>query len=133
MQPGGTQEALKPVAILSLLLYTVGLPLAFFAVLVYHRGTIYQDQVLRQQNQGNTPASNPNFSVRQRYQELYRCRGHCGLPVRWMRSAYHVCTAVCDVQLFDNNTEHCVVAQHVQPFPARGVLVAHAANAAEVL
>ena len=69
-QPGGTQESMRPAAIASLLGYTIGLPAAFFAILVVHRTAIFQDQTLRQRNLGNDPASNPHFSTRKRYKEL---------------------------------------------------------------
>jgi hypothetical protein len=70
-QAGGTQESMRPAAIASLLGYTIGLPAAFFTILVVHRTAIFQDQTLRQANQGNSPTTNPNFSIRKRYKELY--------------------------------------------------------------
>jgi hypothetical protein len=72
-QAGGVQEALKPAAALSIVVYTLGLPAAFLTILVRHRGAIYADQTLRVGNQGATEATNPNFHIRRRYQELYRC------------------------------------------------------------
>lgn len=66
---------MKPAAVLSLVCYTVGLPLGFLVILVAHRHAIFKDQSLRQRNMGDTPQSNPHFHVRRRYQELYRyCR-----------------------------------------------------------
>ncbi len=78
-QRGGTQEAMRPAAIASLLGYTIGLPAAFLTILVVHRTAIFQDQTLRQRNLGNDPASNPNFSTRKRYKELYvtQCTRRC--------------------------------------------------------
>jgi hypothetical protein len=70
-QPGGIQDSMRPAAIASLLCYTIGLPATFFTILVVHRTAIFQDQSLRQKNLGNDPASNPNFSIRKRYKELY--------------------------------------------------------------
>jgi hypothetical protein len=71
-QAGGTQESLKPAAILSFVCYTVGLPLAFLTILLRHREAIRADQTLRLANDGGSEATNPNFHIRRRYQELYR-------------------------------------------------------------
>lgn len=70
-QAHGTQASMKPAAILSLLLYTAGLPLSFLAILVRYRSQISADQSLRQRNLGDSPATNPNFYIRLRFQELY--------------------------------------------------------------
>ncbi len=72
LQAGGVQEALKPAAALSIVVYTLGLPAAFLAILIRHRNAIYADQTLRMANQGASDATNPNFYIRRRYQELYR-------------------------------------------------------------
>ncbi len=72
IQPGGVQEALKPVAALSIVGYTLGLPAAFFFILVKHRHVIVADQTLRMANDGFSESTNPNFHIRRRYQELYR-------------------------------------------------------------
>jgi hypothetical protein len=66
-------ERLKPAAVLSLLGYAVGLPLGFLVVLVRHRESIIADQALKAVGQGGTEATNPYYSIRTRYQELYRC------------------------------------------------------------
>jgi hypothetical protein len=58
-------------AAFSLLLYTVGFPLFYFCILLRHRSAIRRDQLLRAADAGNTAASNPDFHVRRRYQELY--------------------------------------------------------------
>jgi hypothetical protein len=71
-QPGGIQEALKPAAALSIVGYTIGLPAAFLVILAKHRHAIRSDQTLRVANQGYSQATNPNFHIRRRYQELYR-------------------------------------------------------------
>jgi hypothetical protein len=83
-QAGGVQERLKPAAVLSLLGYTVGLPLTFFMLLVKHRQSILADQALKVAGQGATEATNPYFHIRMQFQELYRCGGgapHAALPV----------------------------------------------------
>jgi hypothetical protein len=70
-QAGSVQQSLKPAAIGSIVVYTVGLPLAFLLILVRHRHAIQADQALRVANEGNTEATNPHFYIRLRYQELY--------------------------------------------------------------
>ena len=77
LQVGGVQESLKPAAALSIVVYTVGLPVAFFAILLKYRVEIRADQTLRVASDGNTAASNPNLHIRKRYQELYRCVAGC--------------------------------------------------------
>ena len=72
LQVGGVQESLKPAAALSVVVYTIGLPVAFFAILLKYRVEIRADQTLRVASDGNTAASNPNLHIRKRYQELYR-------------------------------------------------------------
>jgi hypothetical protein len=71
-QPGGVHDQLKPWAYGSLVAYTLGLPAVFAGILVVYRREILADQELRSNSAGNSRASNPHFSVRQRFQELYR-------------------------------------------------------------
>jgi hypothetical protein len=77
LQVGGVQESLKPAAALSIVVYMVGLPVTFFAILLKYRVGIRADQTLRVASDGNTAASNPNLHIRKRYQELYRCVAGC--------------------------------------------------------
>ena len=63
---------MKPWGYASLMCYTIGLPVTFAGILFYHRTEIRADQVLRAKDRGNTAITNPNFDIRQRYQELYR-------------------------------------------------------------
>lgn len=77
-QAGGTQELMKPWAALSLALFTVGLPLSFFIIMYRFRNEIYADQRLRERNVGNSPTTNPNFHVRKRFEEMYRCERSMG-------------------------------------------------------
>ncbi len=81
VQAGGVQERLKPAAVLSLLGYAVGLPVAFLYILVKHRASIHADQALKVAGSGGTAATNPHFHIRTRFQELYRCTTTCG--ARW--------------------------------------------------
>ena len=53
-------------------MYTGGIPLAFSALMWRHRDSIIADQELRMQGIGESRASNPQFSTRVRYQELYQ-------------------------------------------------------------
>jgi hypothetical protein len=65
-------ERLRPAATLSLVCYTVGLPVGFLCILAKHRRSIFKDQSMRVAGQGDTEATNPYFHIRTRYQELYR-------------------------------------------------------------
>jgi hypothetical protein len=55
---------------MSFLVYTVGLPMSSLTILVRHRAAIFADQSLRCKGRGDTPANNPNFKIRKRYEEL---------------------------------------------------------------
>ncbi len=68
-------ERLRPAAVLSLLGYAVGLPVAFLVVLWRHRQSIIADQVLKVAGKGGSEATNPYFHIRMQFQELYRCVG----------------------------------------------------------
>lgn len=70
-EEGSVQQTLVPPAILSLLVYTIGIPMTFLAILVIHGPAIKLDQTMRAANQGGTEASNPEYYIRKRYQELY--------------------------------------------------------------
>ncbi len=78
VQAGGVQARMKPAASLSLVLYTAGLPIGTFLILLSHRRAIHDDQTLRMKGLGSTRATNPNYHVRRRFEKLYRCV----LPVR---------------------------------------------------
>ena len=70
-QPGGAQVTLRPYAIASLIVYTLGVPLVFGIVLYVHRKEIEEDQKLREAGTGDTADTNPQYYIRTRYQELY--------------------------------------------------------------
>ena len=70
LQRGGVQASMVPPAIASLVVFTVGAPVAFLAILLFHAKAVQQDQCMRMLNQGGTEAANPNFHVRARFQEL---------------------------------------------------------------
>ena len=71
VQSEGAQATLRPFAIISLLVYAIGVPFVFGLVLYVHRREIKADQELLEVNEGGTPISNPQFFVRLRYQQLY--------------------------------------------------------------
>ena len=62
---------LTPYAIASFVFYSLGVPVLFAAVLYRHRVAINADQELRRLGMGDSEKSNPQFSTRKRYQELY--------------------------------------------------------------
>jgi hypothetical protein len=92
VQVGGIQEAMKPAAAMSLVVYTVGLPASFFTILVVHRNSIFLDQTLREKHLGNTPDTNPNWTTRRRFQEL------CVLAVVRTVPPGHLLRVLCLVQ-----------------------------------
>ncbi len=69
-QAGGLQEQLRYYAFGSLGLYAVGIPALFLIILGTHGASIRRDQSLKVQGKGATEATNPDFSVRRRYQKL---------------------------------------------------------------
>ena len=71
-QAGNEQAQLVPYAIGSFVIYTVGIPLSFSAIMWWHRKSIIADQELRMLGIGDSRASNPQFATRIRYQELYQ-------------------------------------------------------------
>jgi hypothetical protein len=87
---------MKPWAALSLALFAVGLPLSFFSVMYWFRNEIYADQCLRARNVGSSPATNPNFHVRKRFEELYRwatqCHRVCMMGGHRLSVVYLCCT-----------------------------------------
>jgi hypothetical protein len=136
-QVGGAQESLKPAAAVSLVVYTLGLPLSFLVILLKHRHAIRADQKLRVGNQGNSEATNPNFHIRRRYQELYRCRSHthsraCVWPKR-ASAASAALREIVEVRPCVIMTRFWCTPAAVQPVPAGAVLVAPGADPPEVL
>ncbi len=71
-QPGGLQEQMKPWGYLSMVVYTIGLPILFAWILYHNQEGIIADQQLREKCRGITRETNPHFHIRMRYQELYR-------------------------------------------------------------
>lgn len=57
-------------AVLTLPLYSIGIPLLFTGVLYKNRLAIKADQTLREYGSGETTASNPNLKIRKRYSRL---------------------------------------------------------------
>lgn len=66
-----TYQWLFPLAVLSLIVYVVGIPLSFGIILYRFRHEIKADQTLRIQGLGGSRRSNPNYDVRRRFQKLY--------------------------------------------------------------
>jgi hypothetical protein len=60
-----------PFAIASLVVYVVGIPATFGAILVHYRKQILADQRLYVAKQGRSADTNPNLVIRIRFHELY--------------------------------------------------------------
>ncbi len=63
---------MKPWAIISIIVYVVGIPVMFTTILLRYRKQIRADQVLQMLELGDSPVENPNYRIRCRYQVLYR-------------------------------------------------------------
>jgi hypothetical protein len=71
-KPGGIQLTLIPLAIISLIVYTLGFPIFLANRLYIHRENIMLDQLLRAKNSGNSRFTNPTaYDVRKSYSRLY--------------------------------------------------------------
>jgi hypothetical protein len=140
VQPGGVQERMKPWGYASMVVYTMGLPVLFTWLLYQHREGIRADQQLRAQNRGLSRESNPHFHLRMRYQELYRFESlllfeylslcHTWAPLQSDSGTLNECSAG-HVQLEVVVLGSLLVT--LQLVPSRGILLATAADAAQVL
>ena len=70
-QPPKALLTLRKFGIASAVVYTMGIPLAFGYILLKHRHEIRADQELLARGLGGAPATNPNFHIRQRFNQLY--------------------------------------------------------------
>ncbi len=69
--PGGPHARMKTVAGFMVVVFVLGLPFAFGAVLVYHRHGISADQSLRSVGEGDSALTNPDIHIRRRFRKLY--------------------------------------------------------------
>jgi hypothetical protein len=88
------QLKLRPLAITSMVLHALGVPLVFAFILYHFRREISEDQLLRQQGTGNSRSTNPNYHIRQRFQKLYRfeCRARRAIVLCTPRAVVVVCS-----------------------------------------
>ena len=71
-EPGGVQQSLVPLAVVGLVLYTLGFPLAVGWTLRSNKYLIKEDQYLRAAGIGDTRGTNPDaYTVRKRFHKLY--------------------------------------------------------------
>ena len=69
---GGLQARLTPAAVIGLIIYTLGFPVAIGLILWKNRIEIMYDQMLRAQSSGTTRFSNPvAYDIRKAYSRLY--------------------------------------------------------------
>ena len=66
-----TYVLMRRVGIASIVLFGIGLPALFVAILWQHRRAMFVDQLLRMRNEGETAMTNPHIVVRRRYRKLY--------------------------------------------------------------
>ena len=72
--PGGPHQRMRSVASVMLLLFVVGVPAAFGAVVSFNRAAIVADQELRMRGEGDVALTNPNIRMRRRFRKLYEVR-----------------------------------------------------------
>jgi hypothetical protein len=70
-QPTPSLKRIRALAVASIVVYTVGIPVSFAVVLWKYKQQIYADQLLRSRGTGNSRRQNKNYHIRQRYQKLY--------------------------------------------------------------
>jgi hypothetical protein len=78
-EPNGVHSDLKPWAYTALVMYGIGVPSLFAFVLVTNSKKVRADQHLRMLGMGNTKASNPNWTFRKKYYQIY----YRYKPERW--------------------------------------------------
>ncbi|GBG24832.1 Protocadherin-like protein [Hondaea fermentalgiana] len=71
-EEGGIQQRLAPLAVVFLLVYTVGFPLFVFLSILRHRAVVEEDQYLRAHGVGDTRESGPRtYDFRKSFSTLY--------------------------------------------------------------
>jgi hypothetical protein len=70
--PGGTQMSLIGAAVIALVVYVAGYPVALFALLYKNRESVMEDQLLRAKGVGNDKLTNPHaYFLRKRWSRTY--------------------------------------------------------------
>ncbi len=64
--PGGPNARMRPIAMLCIAWFVLGLPIAFSAFLWWNREAVREDQRMRERGEGDTAFTNPHFQVRHR-------------------------------------------------------------------
>ncbi len=67
----GSHRRMRAVGALSVVLFILGVPGAFGAILYRHRQAIVDDQLMRERGEGDSALTNRNLSVRRRFRKLY--------------------------------------------------------------
>ncbi len=62
--PHGPNARMRPVAMLSIAWFVLGLPTTFSVFLWWNRDAVQEDQRLRERGEGDTALTNPHFQVR---------------------------------------------------------------------
>lgn len=71
-EPGGIQKRLVPLAVMFLLIYTIGFPLFVYLSIRRHRSVVEEDQYLRAHGVGDTRESGPRtYDFRKSFSTLY--------------------------------------------------------------
>ncbi len=67
----GPYGRMRAVGATTIVLYVLGLPAALAVVLVRNWVKVYQDQLLREQGEGDSALTNPHFHFRRRFRKVY--------------------------------------------------------------
>ena len=70
----GAHGRMKAVAGVMVVVFVLGVPIGFAALLVYYRREMQADQFLRVWGEGDSSVTNPNVHIRRRYRKLYEVR-----------------------------------------------------------
>ena len=70
----GAHGRMKTVGIIMVVVFVLGVPMSFGALVVYYRRAMQADQFLRVWGEGDSSVTNPNIHIRRRYRKLYEVR-----------------------------------------------------------
>ena len=69
--PGGPQSRMKTVAVVAMVFFVLGVPIAFGCTLMYNAAAITADQYMRVWGEGESALTNPHIHIRHRFRKLY--------------------------------------------------------------
>ena len=82
--PGGPHARMALVGGLTLLVFAIGVPIAFGSFRVVNRGRVQADQRLRVRAQGDSALTNPNIQLRRRWDWAHADGAPCNASSSWV-------------------------------------------------